>query len=103
MENEPHLFSPNRFVDDLETFAEAMMYMIENNGRTELNDEGAPMFQSYGPATLAAFASALAYAKLLKAISSCIFQLNQGDFSEQVFHREIENALDMMDEEADSI
>jgi len=99
MENEPHLFSPNKFVDDLETFAEAMMYMIENNGRTELNDEGAPMFQSYGPATLAAFASALAYAKLLRALAQCIFMLNQGDFSEQVFHREIDNALNAMDAE----
>ncbi len=94
---------PNKFVQDLDAFASWTMQLIEHNGSTEIDEEGAPMFQSYNPATIAALASALAYAKLLRLIAACIFMLNQGDFSEQEFHREIDNALNMLDDEADGI
>ena len=79
------------------------MQLIENNGSGEIDDEGAPMFRQYSPATLAAIASALAYAKLLRMIAGCIFTLQQGDISEQMFHREIEEALNRLDRECDKL
>lgn len=96
-------FDPNRFAQDLGTFADWTMQLIENNGSTELDEEGAPMFSDYSPATLSAIAAALAYAKLLRMVAACIFRLNQGDYSEQVFHREIDNALNALDSEADKV
>ena len=96
-------FDPNRFAQDLETFADWTMQLIENNGSNEIDDEGAPMFSDYSPATLSAIAAALAYAKLLRMVSACIFRLNQGDYSEQMFHREIDNALNALDSEADKV
>lgn len=91
----------NEFVQGLDIFAAWALQLIENNGSTEIDDEGAPMFGNYSPATLAAIAAALAYAKLLRMTAACIFMLNQGDLSEQEFHREIDNALNMLDSEAD--
>jgi hypothetical protein len=99
--SEPRGIDPNEFVHDLDLFARWAMQLLENNGSTEIDEEGAPMFNNYTPATLAAFASAMAYAKLLRMIAACIFMLNQGDFSEQEFHREIDNALNMLEDEAD--
>ena len=94
---------PNKFVQDLDAFASWTMSLIEHNGSTEIDEEGAPMFKNYTPGTLAAIASAMAYARLLRMIAACIFMLNQGDYSEQIFHREIENALNMLEDEADRI
>lgn len=98
---DPRAIDAKEFVQGLDLFARWAMQLIENNGSTELDDEGAPMFGNYSPATLAAIASAHAYAKLLRMTAACIFLLQQGDISEQEFHREIENALNMLEDEAD--
>ena len=101
--SKPRAIDANEFVQGLDIFAAWAMQLIENNGSTEIDEEGAPMFKNYTPGTLAAFASAMAYAKLLRMIAACIFMLNQGDVSEQEFHREIDNALNMLDDEAGRI
>jgi hypothetical protein len=101
--NEQRGIDPNKFVQDLDAFASWTLQLIKNNGSTEIDEEGAPMFNNYSHSTLAAIASAMAYAKLLRMVSTCIFMLNQGDFSEQEFHREIDNALNMLEDEADRI
>lgn len=101
--SEPRAIDANEFVQGLDIFAAWALQLIENNGSTEIDEEGAPMFKNYTPGTLAAIASAMAYAKLLRMIAACIFMLNQGDFSEQEFHREIDNALNMLDDEAGRI
>lgn len=101
--SEPRGIDANEFVQGLDIFAAWAMQLIENNGSTEIDEEGAPMFNNYTPGTLAAIASAMAYAKLLRMVAACIFMLNQGDFSEQEFHREIDNALNMLESEADRI
>lgn len=100
---EPRAIDANEFVQGLDMFAAWAMQLIENNGSTEIDDEGAPMFGNYSPATLAAIAAAHAYTKLLRMTAACIFLLQQGDISEQEFHREIDNALNMLDAEADRI
>lgn len=98
---ETDTINPNEFVHSLDLFAGWLMGMIQNNGSDELNDEGAPMFANYSEPTIAMIISAFAHARLLRVVSACIFKLNQGDFTEEHFHHELNNAMDRLDQEAD--
>lgn len=95
--------NPNDFIHSLDLFAGWLISQVENNGSDEINEEGAPMFASYGEATQAMFAAAFAQVRLLRVISACIFKLNQGDFTEEHFHHEIEDGMNKLEKEADRI
>jgi hypothetical protein len=94
---------PNEFIHSLDLFAGWLLGQIENNGSGELGDDGAPMFKDYGTATQAMFAAAFAQARLLRSVAACIFKLNQGDFTEEHFHHEIDFSMSKLEEEADNL
>jgi hypothetical protein len=100
---ETETINPNEFVHSLDLFAHWILGQIKNNGSDEIGDDGAPMFKDYGTATQAMFAAAFSQARLLRSVSACIFKLNQGDFSEEHFHHEIDFAMSKLEEEADNL
>lgn len=93
--------NPNDFIHSIDLFSGWMLSQIQNNGSDELDDEGSPVFKSYGDATMAAFASTLAYARVLRVMAACLFKLNQGDFTEEHFHHEMDFAFDQLNKECD--
>jgi hypothetical protein len=91
--------NPNDFIQSLDLFSAWLLSQIENNGSDELNEEGAPMFANYGEATQAAFAATIAYARVLRTMAACLFKLNQGDFTEEHFHHEMDFAFNQLENE----
>lgn len=97
MENDQ--LNPNDFIHNLDLFSLWLLSQIRNNGSDELNEEGAPMFANYGEATQAAFATTIAYARVLRTMAACLFKLNQGDFTEEHFHHEMDFAFNQLENE----
>jgi hypothetical protein len=97
MENDQ--LNPNDFIQSLDLFSLWMLSQIRNNGSDELNEDGAPMFKNYGMATQAAFATTIAYARVLRTMAACLFKLNQGDFTEEHFHHEMDFAFNQLENE----
>jgi hypothetical protein len=91
--------NPNDFIHSLDMFSGWLLSQIENNGSDELDDEGAPIFANYGTATEAAFATTLAYSRVLRTMAACLFKLNQGDFTEEHFHHEMDFAFNQLQNE----
>jgi hypothetical protein len=91
--------NPNDFIHSLDMFSAWLLSQIENNGSDEINDEGAPMFANYGESTQAAFATTIAYARVLRTMAACLFKLNQGDFTEEHFHHEMDFAFNQLENE----
>jgi hypothetical protein len=91
--------NPNDFIHSLDLFAGWLIGLIQNNGSDEIDDEGAPMFANYGTATQAAFATTIAYARVLRTMAACLFKLNQGDFTEEHFHHEMDFAFNQLENE----
>jgi hypothetical protein len=91
--------NPNDFIQNLDMFSMWLFSQIRNNGSDEINDEGAPMFANYGTATQAAFATTIAYARVLRTMAACLFKLNQGDFTEEHFHHEMDFAFNQLENE----
>jgi hypothetical protein len=91
--------NPNDFIQSLDLFSAWLLSQIENNGSDELNDEGAPIFANYGESTQAAFATTIAYARVLRTMAACLFKLNQGDFTEEHFHHEMDFAFNQLQNE----
>lgn len=100
---EKNSLDPNQFIGNLDTFTGWVLQLLENNGSNEVNEEGGLAYQHYGPATMTTLAMAFAQARLLRVLSACIFRLNQGDFTEEQFHHEIEEAIELLDKEAEEI
>jgi hypothetical protein len=94
---EKHRIDPNAFVQKIDLFTAWIVTMMENNGSDELGEDGAPIFANYGAATIATFATAFVYSRLMRILSAAIFKLNQGDFTEEHFHHELEHALHQME------
>ena len=92
--------NPNDFIHNLDMFSMWLLSQIKNNGSDEINDEGAPIFANYGEATQAAFATTIAYARVLRTMAACLFKLNQGDFTEEHFHHEMDFAFNQLENEA---
>jgi hypothetical protein len=97
MENDQ--LNPNDFIHNLDLFSMWILSQIRNNGSDEINEEGAPMFANYGEATQAAFATTIAYARVLRTMAACLFKLNQGDFTEEHFHHEMDFAFNQLENE----
>jgi hypothetical protein len=91
-------FDPNKFIDSLDMMAAWLHEILANNGSDELNDEGGLAYKDYEPATQTAIASAFAYAKILRVLSAEIFQLHQGDISEEQFHHAIDEGINRLEE-----
>jgi hypothetical protein len=91
--------NPNDFIHSLDMFSMWILSQIRNNGSDEINDEGAPMFANYGEATQAAFATTIAYSRILRTMAACLFKLNQGDFTEEHFHHEMDFAFNQLENE----
>jgi hypothetical protein len=91
--------NPNDFIQSLDMFSVWILSQIRNNGSDELDEEGAPMFASYGEATQAALATTIAYARVLRTMAACLFKLNQGDFTEEHFHHEMDFAFNQLENE----
>jgi hypothetical protein len=91
--------NPNDFIQNLDMFSMWLFSQIRNNGSDEINDEGAPIFSNYGEATQAAFATTIAYARVLRTMAACLFKLNQGDFTEEHFHHEMDFAFNQLENE----
>ena len=98
-----HSLDPNELVHSLDLFAGWLLGLIDNNGSDEIDDEGGPKHAHYSEATMTMLAMAFAQARLLRVLAACIFRLNQGDFSEEHFHHEIDEAMEKMDEEASRV
>lgn len=96
---EDEILEPNDFCEQIDNFSLWVMEQLVNNGSDELDEDGSPLFKHYGQATQAAFAAAFAYSRLLRIVSACIFKLNQGDFTEEQFHHELEHALNQLNNE----
>jgi hypothetical protein len=99
LEQENDQLNPNDFIQSLDMFSGWLLSQIHNNGSDELDDEGAPMFANYGTATQAAFATTLAYSRVLRTMAACLFKLNQGDFTEEHFHHEMDFAFNQLQNE----
>jgi hypothetical protein len=97
MENEQ--LNPNDFIQNLDMFSMWIFSQIRNNGSDEINEEGAPIFANYGEATQAAFATTIAYSRVLRTMAACLFKLNQGDFTEEHFHHEMDFAFNQLENE----
>jgi hypothetical protein len=97
MENDQ--LNPNDFIQSLDMFSMWILSQIRNNGSDEINEEGAPMFANYGTATQAALATTIAYARVLRTMAACLFKLNQGDFTEEHFHHEMDFAFNQLENE----
>lgn len=97
---EEDVLDPNDFVESLDEFAGWTLSQLENNGSDEIDDEGRPMFANYGTATQSVLAMAFAYTRILRILSDCLFKLNQGDFTEEHFHHEIEIAMEQLNQES---
>jgi hypothetical protein len=97
MENDQ--LDPNNFIQSLDMFSMWLLSQIRNNGSDEINEEGAPMFANYSTATQAAFATTIAYARVLRTMAACLFKLNQGDFTEEHFHHEMDFAFNRLENE----
>jgi len=91
-------FDPNEFIDSLDIIASWLHEILVNNGSDELNDEGGPAYQDYDTATQTAIASAFAYSRILRVLSAEIFQLHQGDISEEQFHHAIDEGINELEE-----
>jgi len=91
-------FDPNEFIDSLDMMAAWLHETLVNNGSDELNDEGGLTYQDYELATQTAIASAFAYSRILRVLSAEIFQLHQGDISEEQFHHAIDEGMDRLEE-----
>ena len=91
-------FDPNEFIENLDMVASWLHEILVNNGSNELNDEGGLAYKNYEPATQTAIASAFAYARILRVLSAEIFQLHQGDMSEEQFHHSIDEGMDKLEE-----
>ena len=91
--------NPNDFIQSLDLFSMWLLSQIRNNGSEELGEDGAPMFANYGEATQAAFATTIAYARVLRTMAACLFKLNQGDFTEEHFHHEMDFAFNQLENE----
>jgi hypothetical protein len=96
---EQHQIDPNAFVQKLDLFTAWLVTLMENNGSDEIGDDGAPIFANYGAATIATLATAFVYSRLMRILSAAIFKLNQGDFTEEHFHHELEHALHQMEKD----
>jgi hypothetical protein len=101
LDQEKDQLNPNDFIHSLDMFSMWILSQIRNNGSDEINEEGAPMFANYGEATQAAFATTIAYARVLRTMAACLFKLNQGDFTEEHFHHEMDFAFNQLENEAD--
>ena len=88
---------PNEAIEKIDTLAGWLLEIMANNGSDELNEEGGFAYQHYSPATMTAIASAFAYARLLRMISANIFQLHQGDLTEEQFHHALEEEADKLE------
>jgi hypothetical protein len=99
MDIENDQLDPNDFIQSLDLFSGWLFSQIRNNGSDEINEEGAPMFANYGTATQAAFATTIAYARVLRTMAACLFKLNQGDFTEEHFHHEMDFAFNQLENE----
>jgi hypothetical protein len=99
IDTENDQLNPNDFIQSLDMFSGWLMGLIQNNGSDEINEEGAPMFANYGEATQAAFATTIAYARVLRTMAACLFKLNQGDFTEEHFHHEMDFAFNQLENE----
>jgi hypothetical protein len=99
MENDQ--LNPNDFIQNLDMFSAWLLSQIRNNGSDDINEEGAPIFANYGEATQAAFATTIAYSRVLRTMAACLFKLNQGDFTEEHFHHEMDFAFNQLENETD--
>ncbi len=93
--------NPNDFIHSIDLFSMWILQQLKNNGSDEIGEDGAPMFNNYGEATQAAFATTLAYARVMRIMAACLFKLNQGDFTEEHFHHEMDFAFNQLNEECD--
>jgi hypothetical protein len=89
---------PNKFIESLDMMAAWLHEILANNGSDELNDEGGLAYKDYDTATQTAIASAFAYSRILRVLSDQIFQLHQGDISEEQFHHAINEGIDELKE-----
>ena len=88
---------PNQLIDHLEMMAIWTHDILRNNGSDELNEEGGLAYRDYEPATQTAIASAFAYARILRVLSAAIFELHQGDISEEQFHHAIDEGMNELE------
>ena len=91
--------NPNDFIQNLDMFSVWLLSQIRNNGSDEINEEGAPIFANYGTATQAAFATTIAYSRVLRTMAACLFKLNQGDFTEEHFNHEMDFEFNQLENE----
>ena len=89
---------PNQLIDHLDMMAIWTHDILKNNGSDELNEDGGLAYRDYEPATQTAIASAFAYARILRVLSAEIFQLHQGDISEEQFHHAIDEGMNRLEE-----
>lgn len=100
---EKNSLDPNQFIGNLDMFAGWVLGLIENNGSDEIDEEGGPAHQHYGPATTTMMALSFAQTRLLRVLAVCIFRLNQGDLTEEQFHHELDEAMEKLDMEANEV
>lgn len=98
---ETEQLNPNDFIHNLDLFSLWLLSQIRNNGSEEIGEDGAPVFKNYGTATQAAFATTIAYSRVLRTMAACLFKLNQGDFTEEHFHHEMDFAFNQLENETD--
>lgn len=97
-DDDANSFDPNDVMRDLGNVSGWIRQNIEHNGSEQLDDEGAPMFKNYGQATIAVFMHSFVYCEILRMLLSAMFQLDQGDITEEQFHHEIDERMAAMEQ-----
>ena len=91
-------FDPNNVMRDLGNVSGWIRQNIEHNGSEQLDDEGAPMFNNYGQATIGVMMHSFVYCEILRMLLSVMFQLDQQDITEEQFHHEIDERMATMEQ-----
>lgn len=96
MENEQdeEVFDGNKFMQSHDQFMRYICYIANNNGSTELDEEGSPKHTNFSKATMRLLMFVLAQCSSIRLIAPQFFLLKQGDITEEQFHNKVQELMD---------
>ena len=82
-------FDPNEFMKSHDQFMRYICDIENNNGSTELDEEGAPKYRNFSKATMRLLMFVLSQCSSIRVIAPQFFLLKQGDITEEQFHNKV--------------
>ena len=96
MENkqEEEIFDPNEFMKSHDKVMRYICDIENNNGSTELDEEGSPKYRNFSKATMRLLMFVLAQCSSIRVITPQFFLFKQGDITEEQFHSKVQELMD---------